>query len=330
VSANLGDVAGTPNYTTRQPYPELSSTLVIVNAPTQPPIFEAQNTTEARRLVAAQARMYSDAKIVFDLRLIVVVGLAIAGGIVAIAFPSLRAVVGGGGGVALLLLSLIVGSVEQRLRIMAAMTQEEFDTRVFRLEWNSILAERPSAARIAKAASRYTGMRDSNWYEDTKATYRPYDVLICQATNLGWGASMHRLWAWILSTAGAAIAVGATVIGLNLGLTWAEMLPAIAIPALAPANEIIDQIRANFDDAHAKEETERRISDLWANGMSGKETPSENHLRIIQDKILGYRQSNAFVPDWLDSLFHTRNEAAMRQSVESRVQEARRNGLSED
>jgi hypothetical protein len=295
--------------------------------PTQPRIFEAQNAIDARRLVAAQARMYSDAKTVFNVRVVVVVGLAVASGVVAVAYPALRVAVGGGGGVLLLLLSFVVGSVEQRLRTMAAMTQEEFDTRVFRLDWNAVHADRPPTARVAKAASRYAGGRDADWYDDTKGTYRPYDVLICQASNLGWGASMHRLWAWILSVAGVGLAAAAIGAGQAAGLDWADMLPAVVIPSLAPAKELIEQVRANFDDARSKEGTERRIADLWANGMSGKDTPSETQLRAIQDKILHYRQNNAFVPDWLDSLFHSRNEAAMRASVDSRVQEAQRNGL---
>ena len=104
-------------------------------------------------------------------------------------------------------------------------------------------------------------------------------------------------------------------------------LPAIVIPSLAPARELIEQIRLNFENAGAKEGTERKIADLWSDGMTGKATPLESQLRSIQDKILYYRQNNAFVPDWLDKLFHSKNEAAMRASVSSRVEEARRSGL---
>lgn len=295
--------------------------------PTQPPIFQAQNTVDARRLVAAQARMYSDAKLVFALRLIVVMMLAGASAVVALKFPSLRVAVGGGGGVALLLLSFVVGSVEKRLRTMAAATQEEFDTRILGLEWNGVHADRPPPARVAKAASRYDGERDANWYDDTKGTHRPYDVLICQSTNLGWGASMHRLWGWILSLAGAVLAVAAVGAGLAAGFGWADLLAAIVIPALAPAKELVEQVRANFDNAREKEATEIKLADLWTDGMCGTGSPSEAQLRAIQDKILHFRQTNAFVPDWLDSLFHGRNQAAMRASVDSRVQEARRNAL---
>lgn len=293
---------------------------------THPRIFQAQNTPDARRLVAAQARIYSDTKIFAGVRLAVVIGLSITAGVVAVCFPGLRTVVGVGGGIALLAVSFVTSSVEKRLRMMAAAVQEEFDTRVFRLDWNAVLVDRPSAARVAKAAYRYHGHRDANWYDDTEGTHRPYDVLICQATNLGWGASMHRLWAWILSALGLLVA-GAVVAGaLIAGLGWNSLLTAVVVPALSPIKETVEQIRANFDNALSKESAERKIAELWAAGMSGTATPSDVQLRSLQDKILQFRQTNAFVPDWLDAVFHRRNEAAMRISVQSRVEEARRNG----
>ena len=101
----------------------------------------------------------------------------------------------------------------------------------------------------------------------------------------------------------------------------------MVIPALAPVKELGEQVRANFANARTKEAVERKIADLWAAGMSGKATPTEAQLRSIQDRILQFRHTNAFVPDWLDSVFHARNSAAMRLAVDSRLQEARRNGL---
>ena len=65
--------------------------------PTLPRIIESENTPDSRTLVAAQSRMYSDAKILLAARLGVVVGLAIAAGAVAVASESLRVVVGAGG-----------------------------------------------------------------------------------------------------------------------------------------------------------------------------------------------------------------------------------------
>jgi hypothetical protein len=299
----------------------------VASGPTQPRIFDAQNTVDTQRLVAAQSRMYSDAKIVSAVRLAVVLGLAVAAGVVAINFPALRTTVGGWGGAGLLALSFAVGSLEKRLRIMAASTQEAFDTTIFQLDWNTVAADRPSPSRIAKAASRYDGGREANWYDDTKGTYRPFDVLACQSTNLGWGASMHRLWAYVLCGGGIIAAAVILTICRLTGLAWDEIFTAVFIPSLAPIRELFEQIRANLANAKAKEGVEKKISDLWAEGMAGRITPTDAQLRAIQDKILSFRQDNAFVPDWLDKIFYRRNEAAMRVSVEARVNEAKSHGL---
>lgn len=61
--------------------------------------------------------------------------------------------------------------------------------------------------------------------------------------------------------------------------------------------------------------------------MMGIDTPSETRVRSLQDRILQFRQTKAIVPDWLDQILHRRNSAAMRISVQSRVEEARRNGI---
>lgn len=296
---------------------------------TEPGIYEAQNTRDNQRHVAAQARTYSDAKLVLAYRVGLVFMLACATAVCAVAFPDERTVIGTVGGLVVLLLSGAASSLEKTLRFRAASIQEQFDNDIFQLRWNPHQADRPNLHRVNRAANKYRGSRDKNWYDPTYGTHRPYDVLICQSSNLGWGATMHYIWAWML-VAMLALLVG--VIGLLypvLGLELPQFLIAVAFPFVGPAKEVYDQIAANFDTHRSKDAAERRISDLWRDGMDGRKAPTEQDLRDIQDKILQFRQANPFVPDWIDNLFHSRNEAAMRSSVEARVDEARRCGHSD-
>lgn len=295
---------------------------------TTPSIFEAQNTRDARRHVAAQARTYSDAKCMLSWRVAAVFLLALACAVCAVKFPNVRSVVGGAGGVAVLLFSIAAGNLEKVWRYRAAAIQEEFDTNVFQIRWNSFQADLPNPHDVNRAADRYRGDRDSNWYDPTRGTHRPYDVLICQSSNLGWGASMHFRWAWMLI--GVLVLLLAAVVGAQmlLKLPASDFLLALAVPMSGPLKEVIEQIAGNFETWRAKASAERKINDLWRQGMSGGDTPTEQNLRDIQDKILQFRQSNPYIPDWLDTLFHGRNESAMRSSVEARVEEARRRGHS--
>ncbi len=295
--------------------------------PTSPRIFDAQNTDYARRKVAAQARLYSDAKRWFYGRIGLIAVLAVASSVAALLTEnSARTVIGGGGGLVLLLVSLVGGAVEKRTRMTAVAVQEEFDTGIFRLPWNDIEVPRPSPVTIGRAADRYTGNRDKNWYADTKDTHRPFDVLICQSSNLGWGAATHRIWAWTLVLLAALVLGLLVLIAFALGLTKNDVLVALVTPALAPLRELAEQVKANFDTAKAKEATEAKISTAWADGMAGKEIPSEEVLRTIQTKILCYRQQNPYVPDWLDERLRSKNEQAMRTTAADRVAEAVRHG----
>jgi hypothetical protein len=294
-----------------------------MSEPTDPRIFNAQNTDGSRRLVAAQARMYSDAKVIFSIRVSVVLLLALLSALVALKIPSLRTIVGGGGGIFVLVLSFLVGSAEKRIRVRAAATQEQFDTEVFQLPWNNLHADRPSQHAVARAALRYKGGRDKNWYSDTKGIHRPFDVLACQATNFGWGARMHQLWAWFLCLMALVSLVLLIVAWRALDLNGEEGLTSLVIPALGPYKELGEQIRENFYAAALKESAETKLSDLWTRGMKQEQLPTLEDLRSVQDKALYIRQSNPYVPDWFDRLFHSSNEAAMHATTKDRIAQAR-------
>ncbi|MDQ1675259.1 MAG: hypothetical protein QOC93_403 [Actinomycetota bacterium] len=298
--------------------------------PTSPRIFVAQNTEGARRKVAAQVRLYSDAKVWLNARLALIAALALVSAVAALlAANEARTVIGAGGGVLLLIFSFVGANIEKRQRSLAVAVQEEFDTDIFRLPWNSIELNRPSPLIIAKAAARYRGGREKDWYSDTEGTHRPFDVLICQSSNLGWGATTHRIWSWILAAFLAVLVGLGALVALTLDLSGDDILVAFVVPGLAFLKEVIEQMRANFETARAKEAAEAKISTAWAEGMSGKQIPTEETLRLIQNKIMSFRQQNPYVPDWFDKKLHARNEHAMGATAADRVAEAARCGHGE-
>lgn len=298
-----------------------------VGTPTDPPVFEAQNTPDAQRRVAAQARLYSDAKRLYHARVAAITVLAVASSIAALlTADAARTVVGAGGGILLLVLSVVGGDVEKRRRLQAAAIQEEFDTVVFGIPWNSIEAERPSSIVIARAAQRYQGGREKDWYPDTRGTHRPFDVLICQSSNLGWGATTHWIWAWTLLALLTALVASLAFAAGASGLAATDLVSALFVPALAPVKELIDQIGSHFATARDKEAAEAKINNAWADGLRDTAIPSDALLRTIQNKILSFRQRNHYVPDWLDKLLRGRSEAAMQATAADRVAEAARHG----
>ena len=290
------------------------------------PINAVQNTVTAQRLLGAQSRLYTDAKRIHDLRLALVFAAAVGTVIAALSIPAARVVIGGLGGVALLLLSVVGSDREKRRRREAGSVQEEFDTLVFDLPWNSLVAERPSPDIISEAAARYRGSRTRDWYPQTGNVIRPLDILICQRSNLGWGSSTHRLWAAILTAALVALVALSGMTWVIMNLTPTDALTALVFPLVGPARELVEMVKANRDSAETKRQAEGKVLSLWQRGMtSAAPAVTIEDCRSVQDKIVAIRHTNAYVPDWVDGLRRSRNESVMQGGASHQVEEAERN-----
>jgi hypothetical protein len=291
-------------------------------------IARVQNTERSQRLLAAQSRLYTDAKRIHDLRLTTVMVLAAATIIAALTVPGVRTGIGVVGGIVTALLSWLGAEREKRKRREAVAVQEEFDTHVFDLPWNGYLVDHPSPTAIAEAATRYRGNRTKDWYPDTRNVVRPLDVLICQRSNLGWGTSMHRFYAACLTGLLVLLIAVGGVIAWAAGLTFTETLVAIVVPMLGPGRELVEMIRANRESSDTKAKADAKVMQLWERAMAGPLAITIGDCRGLQDKIVTIRQSNAHVPDWLDNLRRDHNEALMQQSADHLIEQAVQHGLT--
>lgn len=297
-----------------------------MNDSTQRTISTVQNTERAQHLLAAQSRLYTDAKRLHDTRILTVVVLAVITVVAALAFPDGRIVVGAVGGAVTFLWSVLGGGREKRCRKQAAFVQEEFDTYVFDMPWNAWAAEHPSPTLIAEAAARYRGNRTKDWYPVTGTVARPLDVLICQRSNLGWGASIHRVYAAFLTGLLVVLILVGVAVALIGSLTATDALIALVVPLLGPVRELIEMIRNNRDSSDTKAMVETKVHSLWERALRPDREITIADCRAVQDQILNIRQANAHVPDWLDNLRRARNETLMRQSAAHLIDEAERRG----
>lgn len=290
------------------------------------PIAVAQNTDHSQRLLAAQSRLYTDAKLIHDGRVITVVVLAVVTIAVALALPDVRQAVGAIGGAIIFLWSVLGSSREKRRRREAASVQEEFDSYVYGIPFNDFAVDRPSPTLVAEAAARYKGNRTKDWYPDPRPVIYPLDVLICQRSNLGWGSSVHRYYAACLLVVLLGLVLSGVAVAALAGLSLGDSLVAVLVPLLSPAREIIEAIRANYESADIKAKTESKVLRLWQRGMEDANAVTTEDCRSVQDRILQIRQTNAHVPDWLDDLRRNRNESVMRESAQHLKEEAAERG----
>lgn len=295
---------------------------------TTPAISLAQNTQQSQRLIAAQARLYSDVKRDSALRFVMIAAIAVSLSWVSINKDSTTAV-GTVGGLTVLVLQALVTWRERRKVSLASAIQEQFDTNVCQLPWNAVVVRhRPNGQEIARAAVRYKGKRTRDWYPDTGRVVRPLDILICQQSNVGWGIPVHRIWSWTL--------VGATTAGVVvLGLVWraASLSPsggldAIVVPFLPVAWEVFEHVRTNLASARDKDDIQQLMLEDWNAATTGGPLPTVERCRLFQDQIVRIRRTNAHVPDWFDRALRAKNERAMRTTSHDMVEAAKRAGLT--
>ena len=103
-------------------------------------------------------------------------------------------------------------------------------------------ADHPPPTLIAEAAARYRGNRAKDWWLITGPVACPLDTLICQRSNLGWGASIHRLYAAILTGALVVLVLAGSAVALTTNLTATDALVVLVVPLLGPARELIEMI----------------------------------------------------------------------------------------
>ncbi|WUR91064.1 S-4TM family putative pore-forming effector [Streptomyces sp. NBC_01262] len=296
--------------------------------PTDPPILSAQNSQRSLRLLAAQRRLYSDAKVIHFARISTVLGAGIAISSLSLAFNSLRPLIGTASGLLLFLFSVVGSAREKRKQREAAAVQEEFDTSLYRLEWNNEIAARPNNSLVARAAARHRGGGLENWYGDTGSVVRPLDVLICQRSNLGWSISLHAYWAAGAVWCGV-FTISSTVMACGLtGMSFNSALLGVFSPLVPVVRELIEIWRLNSESLRLKEEADARGAQLWDTAMKSGIIPSEAECRKLQDVIFSSRQKNALIPDWFYQWRRNAEEDAMRLGVEDYVLQAAEVGMA--
>lgn len=295
---------------------------------TSPPIHVAQNRADSVRMVAAQARLYADVKKAQWSRFGAMAFLGVVVAVISLATGN-EGAVGSVGGVVLLFANGLLMYRERRRVSLAVSVQEFFDCSVFDLGWNdAVVRQRPSGQDVAKASARYTGSRAHDWYPETGMLERPLDIAVCQQSNVGWGAPVHRAWAWTVIGLSVLVAATIAVSWWIAGLDAGEGFGALIVPFLALAWEAFELVRQNFESATQKEETQSWILNDWEHAISGGAALTEERCRAFQDCIAGIRKRNAQVPDWFDKRLRARNEHAMRTTADDMIAQARRAGLA--
>lgn len=248
----------------------------------------------------AQAKLYSDAKLIRMGRLLVSIILAALAPVLALFVPEAKPTIAIIGGVWALLTYFPFRTLQKQKVKQAATVQEQLDIELFDLPWNQVLVGNKVAPEIihsTERASKENRERFRNWYSDTGSIPYPLDVLLCQRANTVWDWRLRRHYAarigWLT---GAVLAVD-VIVSLLLKQSFSDFLLSLFIPTLPVLTQGVENFLAHRESAAEKEELAHRIGALWDIGMREPEAVTREQCRQIQDRIYALRKDGPLVPD---------------------------------
>lgn len=243
--------------------------------------------------------------------------MALGGLAIGAVWPSAHPFVGGLGGVLVLVDWLVASPLQNKRTMQAANVQEQFDTYVLGLPWKTMLVgSKLDPEDVTRAAARYGPDRAdlSDWYPATESVPSPYNVLICQRTNLRWDMSLRQSWAAVLVTGLVVLCLLALAIRLWGGLTFWEFLFAY-LPLAAALRAGATHAWAHCQQAREQAVLKQRLEGVWEQALRGREAATAETVRDIQDRIYALRISAPPVPDQWHRLVRGRHQAEMHESA---------------
>lgn len=290
-------------------------------------IAQAQNTPEHLRLLVAQAELYSEAKRIRIARLFISVVLAVAAPPITLLVPHSDVVLAGVGFLWMLATYFPFRGLQQEKVTRAAKIQEQFDTELFGLPWNTMLAGqhvKPEVIFEAERVSHEDPQRFHNWYSDPGTLPYPLAVLLCQRANAVWDWRLRRHYATRVAWLIGAVLVADVLIGLLVRQSLDAFLFGLLIPTVPALQQGIETVLAHRESAAEKEELAERITDLWEVSLRDPDVVTREQLRQIQDRIYILRKEGPLVPDRWYKWLQKHYQADMDRTAQELRTEAER------
>lgn len=302
-----------------------------------------QNTEKQINRLAAQRSLYTRAKTISSLQLLITAVVVSALAVFAIVvesndllsnhralrenIPWIMATVGV---FTALLDLLLLTPIITKIKGTAAKTQELFDTDVLTMDWNEIAAgvkpdEEDILAwgnRVCKDPDKVAQLKD--WYS-TKLDSLTINAarFVCQRSNLWWDADIRKFYVTVVTclvTLSILLLVSAS---LWNGLTFRDVFLEIAAPALPLIIYAYRQWKENGEAVARLTRLKELLNVTWKKYLSENMTDVECHdaSRKLQDQIFSNREANPLIPDFIYNLRKSSQHDSMAYSIDDMISE---------
>ena len=298
-------------------------------------IVERQETPESIELLAAQKNIYSRAKNIIGLQMILSFPIAVCAAISTIVKPELNGYIAIWGILIVVFDLFVFTPWVKKLQDIAARIQELFDTNVLGLDWNVIaIGKRPEPELVHEEATKH-GMEEENvanlreWYPTIiERVPEIFGIIISQRSNVWWDARMRRKYTLSIRAILVFIALGLIGYGLYEKKDMFEFLAFVVAPLASTYIFGYRQMMAHGDAANRLDKLKELSENIWSDALADSKDVATLKLesRTLQDQIFDHRKKNPPIFDFLFRWFRDENEVLMNKGAEALVNDYSQRG----
>jgi hypothetical protein len=277
-------------------------------------IRERQDQPEHLQRLLAYSHLYRIAQRWHRARAFGTLLLATVAPIISLLFPSTSDILAAVSAGWLVAGRTILSWLEEHQTQLAVRVQELYDTRLFKLPWNTALAGRePAPEDVASAAARVRDdSRYRDWYSiDLADTPWPGDVLLCQRMSMIWSRRDHRAYGTAILITGIAWFLLGLAIALARDLSLADYLIKIFLPSSPALLDCTELARSHWRHAARRENAEHDIQDIWDAHCDDPAGIDPAACRNVQDTAYLLRRHGPRVPGFFYQLRQPATQAAI-------------------
>jgi fatty acid desaturase len=280
-------------------------------------ICQQQNTERGLELLAAQRQLYSDAKRIQIISVVIGGPVVIAWSVLGAVFPPFLVYAASWGITATFLDLLVFSRLQKSVQEKAAKIQQIFDCEVLQFDWAKLnCGIRINPETIVDASNKYKRKNSTysalqDWYPISVCQLPIYQArIICQRSNIWWDANLRRRYSnWIIIIL-ILLTTIVFLISLVGGLGLEKFLVAVIAP-LTPAFVLgLRQYTEHHEAAARLDRLQENAGNLLDKIINKKLTEQdiERESYSLQVEIYENRRRSPSILDWFYSLLRRKHE----------------------
>ncbi|MCU0440399.1 MAG: S-4TM family putative pore-forming effector [Raineya sp.] len=295
-------------------------------------ILERENLPENIQKLSAQREIYTRAKNILLVQLIITVPIILVLSVFKILLESIfkfdiEWLIATYALILLIVDNFMIINKIKFFKEKAAGIQELFDCEVLAISWNKILIiEKPEITDIVEYDKLHQARRVqgdfANWYaKDIKNVPDEMAKIFCQNENITYDSRVRKKimdWIKYISLVTLILLILIASIG---DLSFRKFILNVAIPFLPVLGISVKWYYEQKNSIKNLKEIRSIQDSIWENFKLTKEIPNDIITRQIQDRIYLHRKTCALIPDFVYNKMRNNQEEQMVFSIQHYVKE---------